>query len=508
MKCRLQSLLLQLVCSLIALSLLFSSCISEELTTSGKGTLNLYGTAPSTIDPALARGDDSIPYIVEIFGGLVYFDPDLNLLPDIAESWDKSSDSRIYTFHLRQGVKFHDGKEVKASDFKYSFERACDPATRSQTAETYLGDIVGVKEKLRSETNDISGIKVTDDYTLEITIDAPKEYFLSKLSYPVAFVVDKTNVESGKNWWQKPNGTGPFKVKEWQDGKLIKLERNDQYYLEPAKINKIVYRLWGGVPMMMYEVDEIDTTNVNLTDIARVLDPSNPLNKELYITPGFSLSYIGFNSTKPPFDDAKVRQAFSHALDKDKIVELVLKNTVRKADGILPPGMPGYNETVKGLSFNPVLARQLISESKYGNVSNLPPIRLTTAGLGTVSPIEAALVDMWRDNMGVEVTVRQLEPDRYYYVLLEEKDELFTSGWGADYPDPQNFLDILFHSGTEDNLGEYHNPEVDAILEKARVEQNYATRMNLYQQAEQLIVDNAACLQLFFDIDYTLIKKA
>ena len=507
MKGKLRSSLFLLICILILLPLVGSGCISgQPFGTSSQETLNLFGIEPSTLDPALARGSDSLEYIVEIFSGLVCFNADLELIPDIAQNWDKSSDGTTYTFHLRQGVKFHDGKEVTASDFKYSIERACDPVTASQTAETYLGDIVGASEMLQGKANEISGVKVVDDYTLQITIDAPKEYFLSKLSYPTSFVIDKDNVESGKNWWKNPNGTGPFKLKKWTEGNLITLERNDLYYLEPAKVRYVAYRLWGGVPMTMYENGEIDITDVYLGDIERVLDPFSPLNKELYITPGFSLSYIGFNSAKPPFDDAKVRQAFSHAIDKEKLIKLVLKDTVRRADGILPPGMLGYNKDIQGLDFNPDLAKQLIAESKYGNVSNLPPITLTTMGLGAVSSIDTALADIWRDNLGVNVEVRQLEPERYFYVLMQEKDEMFTFGWGADYPDPQNFLDILFHSGTEENVGEYSNPEVDTLLEKARVEQDSGVRMTLYQQAEQIIVNDSACLPLYFDIDYTLVK--
>jgi oligopeptide transport system substrate-binding protein len=237
-----------------------------------------------------------------------------------------------------------------------------------------------------------------------------------------------------------------------------------------------------------------------------VLDPSNPLNKDLSIIPGFSLYYIGFNSAKPPFDDTEIRQAFSYAMDKDKIVELALKGIVKEAEGILPAGMPGYNKDIQGLDFNVEQAKKLISESKYGNVSNLPPITLTTAGLGTVSNIEAALVDMWQHNLGVNVEVRQLIPDRYFSVIIDEKNEMFTYNWGADYPDPQNFLDVLFHSGTKNNVGEYSNPEVDGLLEEARVEQDSSVRMNLYQEAEQMIVGDAACLPLFFDVDYTLVK--
>ncbi|MCX5995736.1 MAG: ABC transporter substrate-binding protein, partial [Chloroflexi bacterium] len=193
MKSKLHLVLILIICLSIALPLLGSGCISQQ------GTLTLFGSGPLTLDPAMARESTSLEYIVEIFSGLVCFDPYLKLIPDIAESWDISSDGTIYTFHLRQGVEFHSGREVTANDFKYSLERVCDPATGSQTAETYLGDIVGVKEKLQGKANEISGIKVIDDYTLQITIDAPKEYFLPKLSYPTAFVVDKANVESGEN---------------------------------------------------------------------------------------------------------------------------------------------------------------------------------------------------------------------------------------------------------------------------------------------------------------------
>jgi len=500
---------LQIVCALVVLLSLATGCESEKpgpTDITSEGALTLFDVGPPTLDPALARSSTSLTYIVEIFSGLVSFDPELNLTPDIAKSWEISSDGKTYTFHLRDGVKFHNGKEVTASDFKYSIERACDPSTGSQTAETYLGDILGAKERLSGEAEEIRGIKVIDNHTLEITIDAPKEYFLSKLAYPAAFVVDQANVESGTYWWQNPNGTGPFQLKEWQEDDFIILERNSLYYLEPPKIEHVVYLLWGGVPMRMYERGEIDVTNVYLGDIERVLDPANPLNEELTIIPELSLFFIGFNSAKPPFDDAKVRQAFCYAIDKDKIARLVLKDLVNTADGILPPGMPGYNEDIQGLTFDPESAKQLLAESEYGDASNLPPIILTSSGRLSVSNLEAALVDMWRRNLGVEVEIRLLEPEKYPYLIMQEKDELFTLGWGADYPDPQNFLDVLFHSGTKDNIGEYSNSEVDALLEEARVEKDVTARMNLYQQAEQMIVNDAACLPLYFDVSYTLVK--
>ncbi|GAI33044.1 unnamed protein product, partial [marine sediment metagenome] len=153
--------------------------------------------------------------------------------------------------------------------------------------------------------------------------------------------------------------------------------------------------------MRMYETDEIDVTYVSLGDIERVLDPTNPLNKELVTAPELSLWYIGFNVTKPPFDDVKVRQAFCHAIDKDKIIDVVFKGAVRRADGILPPGMPGYNEQLEGLSFDVDRAKELIQQSKYKDISNLAPITFTTSGLGAISDLNEALIDMWRKNLGI-----------------------------------------------------------------------------------------------------------
>ena len=510
MRSKPKSKLLLITCCLLAIALLGSGCGTTEesgnAVVTGQGTLTLFGVSPTTLDPAVAREANSLEYIVEIFSGLVCFDPELKLVGDIAERWEKSGDGKTYTFYLRSGVRFHDGREVTAHDFRYSLERACDPATGSQTAATYLGDIVGVDERLGGIADEISGVTVISNNVLEIVIDDSKEYFLSKLAHPVAYVVDRNNVVSGVGWWKNPNGTGPFEVEDWQDDEFIVLQRNELYYDELPRVQHIVYRLWGGVPMMMYEAGEIDITDVYLGDIERVLDPTNPLNKELSITPGFGLYYIGFNSAKPPFDDVKIRQAFCYAIDKDKIVELVFKNMVQKADGIIPPGMPGYNEYIRGLDFDIGKAQKLIAESSYGDISNLPPIALTSSGRGSASDMEGALVDMWRRNLGVEVEVKLWQPEAYPYVIMEEKDELFTFGWVADYPDPENFCDVLFHSGTKDNIGEYSNRLVDTWLEDARVEQATVARMLKYNLAEQAIVDDAACLPLFFDVSYTLVK--
>ncbi|MBI4301793.1 MAG: peptide ABC transporter substrate-binding protein, partial [Chloroflexi bacterium] len=328
---------------------------------SGKGNeFTLLGADPPTLDPALSGDATSAEYIVHIFSGLVTINRQLEVEPDIAERWDVSPDGKIYTFYLRSGVKFHNGREVTAHDFKYSIERAADPATESTTADAYLGDIVGVKDKLSGKRKDVPGVRVIDDRTLEITIDAPKPYFLAKLTFPAAFVLDEATVKGKRTWTNNPNGTGPFKLGEWKKGEKLVLVSNENYYRGAPKVARVNFNLAGGSSMTMYENNEIDVTGVSLDDIERVLDPKDPLNKQLVTATTLDTFYVGFNNQMPPFDDVKVRQAFSYAVDKDAIIKTVLLGLYERADGILPPSMPGYNPNIKGLAYDPAKAKSLI----------------------------------------------------------------------------------------------------------------------------------------------------
>ncbi len=497
--------------TLLLLSLFVTGCPSRQETvpsyTVGGKTLNLYGTDPLTLDPAVTSEMTSNQYIRQIFSGLVRPDDNLEPTPDLAEGWGVSGDGRTYTFHLRRDAKFHDGRPVKAEDFQYSWQRAGDTATGSLTAATYLGDIVGVADVLAGRSKEISGVKVIDDYTLQVTIDAPKSYFLSKLTYPTAFVVDKANVASGSKWWRQPNGTGPFEFGQWSDNSLFVLKKSKNFYGKVAGVDFVIFHLWGGEPMSMYETGKIDVTNVSLDYIDRVTDRTGAFYQQLQIAPELSLSYIGFDTTKPPFDDANVRRAFSQAIDKDKLVNLVFKNTIPPAKGILPPTTPGFNDDLSGLNYDVALAKELIKASRYGDISLLPPITLTTSGWGgSISSGLEALVHEWQQNLGVEVKIRQLEPEMFLYHLGEEKNEMFDTGWVADYPHPHNFLDALFRSTSDTNYGGYHSQEVDTLLEKAAVEPDIELSLSLYQKAEQLVIDEAASLPLWFGLNYILVK--
>jgi len=467
---------------------------------------------PPTLDPHLTTDNVSGSLVNEIFGGLVTVDLDLKVVPDLAETIDLSADGRTYTFHLRRNARFHDGKPVTAQDAKWSLERVTDPATQAPVAAQYLGDIVGVTEKLSGSATTIEGVRVVDDQTLAITIDAAKAYFLAKLTYPTAFVLDRDNVEGlGEGWLRQPNGTGPFKLAEYQVGEILRLERNDNYHLKPAYLDEIEFILSGGTPMLMYENDEIDVTGVGIADLDRVLDPNEPLNAQLVTAPStFSVEYIGLNVDQPPLDDPKVRLALNLAIDRESISTLVLSNLRTPANGIIPPGFPSYNPDLRGYQYDLERARQLLQESEYGDdLENLPRITMNISGsFGANVPLDLEVIlDSWEQELGIQVDIQQTEWATFLQDLHARRYQMFVIAWGADYPDPENFLDILFHSGSDNNQTNYSNPEVDRLLEQARVEADQTRRFELYNRIEQMILDDAPWVPLWNSGEtYALVK--
>ncbi len=472
---------------------------------SGPGTLRLTGQRPLTLDPALAQDSVSWSYLIQIYSGLVRLNDKLEVVPDIARSWTTSDGGRMYTFELRDDVKFHDGRAVTAEDFKFSLERALDPATHSPTAATYLGDLVGARDRLAGKATTVAGITVVGPHTLRLTLDAPKTYFLAKLTYPTAFVLDERNVQAGGDWWKQPNGTGPFRLKAWDEGDQIVLVRNSSYYGGAPRLGEVDYYVGPERPIGLYQSGKLDVVGVGLGDLPRVTDPQGKLKSQLRITPQLSLWYLGFNVQQKPFDDPNVRLAFAYATNRRLLINGLYRGYRTEARGILPPGLPGFDSSFAGLPFDAQKAQDSLARSSYRSAAKLPPIVLST-GPGT-GAVAQGFARMYRQTLGVDVAVEVLQ-NTFYDDLREHRPQMYFVGWAADYPDPQDFLEILFEGGSDGNYSQYDNPEVNRILAAAAIETNAQTRLDLYRQVERLVVQDAPVIPLFYDTQYDLVRPA
>ena len=345
--------------------------------------------------------------------------------------------------------------------------------------------------KLNGRSDQISGLRAIDDHTLEVRLNAPVVYFLSKLAYPVAYVVDEDNVNQ-VNWEYRANGTGPFKLVTWEDDALLVLEQNEFYYGDLPQVQHVVYDLGPNLPLAQYETGEIDLIGIGGTTLERARDPNSQFYDQLQTGVSMCTSTIGLNSQLTPFDDARVRQAFNYALDKELLIDTFSNGNGLPATGPLPPGMPGFTGSSEGYPYNPERARQLLAEAGYANPADLPVLTYSASGYGDAGGYVTAVITLWQENLGVIIEPVVIEPFTYYDELYAGNvGHIYSSGWCADYPDPQNFLDILYHSTSRQNVGSYVNSEVDLLLEQARVERDSDERLTLYAEIERKIIEDA-----------------
>ena len=476
------------------------------------GVFRLLGRDPTTLDPALTTDSTAYEIVVELFSGLMSLtdDPNEPIVLDLAESFTVSSDGTVYRFVLREGLEFSDGSPVTAFDFKWSWERAALPETGSPIVKEFLGDIAGINEIVEGEATSADGITVIDDHTLEVRIDAPKPYFIAKLTYPVTFVVNRDNVESGgETWTDDPVGTGPFVLDSYEIGVSMVIARNEKYWDRRAFLDEVQFNLAGGSAMAMYENDEIDITGIPQSAFERVTDPAEPISKEVVeVPPDFVTSYVGFNVEQPPFDDVHFRRAMNYAVDKELIAEAVLQGRVRPAHGPIPPGFIGFNPDLEPLGFDVDKAVEELNMSKYADPETRPRIVLTAAGTGGSPPTWLqAVADMWARNLGVEIEFQEVEWATFLQEIDNFRLQVFTLAWSPDYPDPHTFVDVLFRSDSTINQTRYGNAEVDALLDEATTEPDPARRIQLYQEAEQIIVDEAAWVPMWWGSNGRILVK-
>ncbi|MFQ5988304.1 MAG: ABC transporter substrate-binding protein [Candidatus Methylomirabilales bacterium] len=457
---------------------------------------------PPSLDPVHITDTVSHAVASELFDGLVTFDRDLKIRPAIARRWDISEDGRTYTFELRRDVRFHNGRTVTAEDFRYSFEHLLNPATRSERT-WILEKLLGAQKFMAGKASTVRGIQVLGPHTLRLTLERPFAPFLALLAYPAASVVPREVVERwGRQFSSHPVGTGPFRFREWRHDDRVVVEANRDYFQGVPYLDRIVFRV---IPDAMTRFQEFRAGNLEHTDIPTGLfrvtlnDPS--LRQMLTSRPSLGINAVQFNLERPPFRGNRIlRQAFNYAVDKAAIAKVVLEGRVLPARSILPPGIVGHDSELRAYPYNREKAKRLLAEAGYKGGRGLPAITLYY-NTGLVNRKIAEFMQGSLREIGVAIELREMDWPAYLNLVDRGEVQLFRLGWLADYPDPENFLTVLFHSrniGSKGNLSRYANPQVDVLLDRGDESMDPAERVRLYQEAEQIILADAPWIFLHY----------
>ena len=451
-----------------------------------------------TLDPARTQGIASKIVINQIFDGLVRFDKEMNILPAIARSWRISDNGRLYTFYLRKGVRFHNGREVTAKDVVYSIERlartAISPASKERIR---LLSIVGGDAYLSGRSGHISGLRAINDYTVEIRLESPFAPTLSILGIVDTSIVPEEEVERG-GFGRHPVGTGPFRFVGWR-GREIMLERNPDYYLGSPSIDTLVFRAYPGP----------DDSGI-LGDLlkGRLENAVIPLNIgikslrergfKIIKRPGTKIHFYAFNTRLIPFNNKKVRQAIAYAIDRERIVKEAVNGRFILARGITPPGILGYNPSINGYDYNPDKARQLLNEAGYADGRGLPEIEFWTASSSPAAKKELEIVRENLSSIGIRMKVRYAPWHEFEKRFSKGRLPIFRLAFQLDFPDPEALYGYLFDSRGVNNYTFYKNPVVDRLLAEGRKEMDVIKRAEIYREVERIVLDDLPAIPLLF----------
>lgn len=449
---------------------------------------------PRSLDPALSTDVPTGRAVGYVFDGLVRFTPDAQVVPGLARSWDISTDGMTYTFHLRTGVKFHDGRPFSARNVIYSFQRVLDPKTKGGRGWP-LYPIDGAKAYADGKGRSIAGLTARDDSTIVIRLSEPFAIFPKLLAMPVAAIVPDS-VPS--NFGEHPIGTGPWKFVEWKHDDYLKFAANPDYFDGPPKADSLMARI---VPEPSTAVAEFESGNVDVLYVpegeTQNWEQTDEKKAMLESAPALRVFYIAINTTRGPLADKRVRQALNYATDAKGILDGIVSGRGNLAAGVIPPALPGGDSTRKGYTRDVAKAKQLLAEAGFPNgidielwSSQTPPF-----------PRIAQAVQANLKEAGVRVTLVQRDASSMREAARAGKTDMALKDWFADYPDAENFLYPLLHSankGVGGNVSFYSNPGYDRLVSEARREQDEAKRTALYSQADEIEYQDAPMIYLFF----------
>lgn len=467
---------------------------------------------PTTMDPGKVEDGDTIDLLQQVYEGLVGWDEKNQVSPRLATKWDISPDGRTYTFHLRTDAKFSNGQPVTAADFKWCMERNCAPAFHSQTGKEYLSDIVGVMDVVNGKATQISGLTAVDANTLRIQIDKARPYFLGKLTYPVAFVFygkvlkDPTKEMSDIS---EMVGTGGFKFSKVDVDSIVTMVANDLYYEGRPKLDGIERPYAGDAAtrLAMYKSGEADLVPLEREDAAAIKnDPQ--FGSQLKFFPRPAIFYVGINCNMvPALKQANVRRAIAMAIDRNEIVANELGGMNDVADCILPPSVFGHRDKVKSVPYDPEGAKRLLAQAGYPGGQGIPQLTMWFRNnRPDIRVVAQAVGQDLKKNLGIDVQFKAMEWAQYLATYDQKQIPFLHMRWSADYLDAQNFLSNLLASyGAENNIN-YSNPQFDALCRQADVSMDPAERLRLYGQAEDIALQDAPMIPIYFEKDADLVS--
>lgn len=466
------------------------------------GVLRLVQEAPRSLDPLV--GDsvyESLP-VNQVFDTLVDFDTSLNPVPGLAETWRISQDGIHYSFQLREGVRFHDGRDVTAGDVRFTLLRNLAPDAPSRSlAYTSLLAIEGAREFTAGERADVPGLRVVDPRTIEIHLSRPYVSFLEVLAMDALSVVPEHVVREIGNeaFGRGPVGTGPFRFEDWNENRLRLVNAGDHFRGAPLLDAVEIAFLgdeeddYGEARFFAGEVDLLEPSSESLSRLEA--DPTVRMRHYQEL----SLTFFGLNARQPPLDRPWIREAIARSIDRDALIA-ASPAVRREAAGILPPGLPGYSPELKSLPYDPDRAAALLSRHGHTGGAGLPPVRIAMPSMGP-----AALQVLETIRSGLEEIGLRLEVVPVTWLELSEQLEegtapTFLLGWVADRTDPDAFLRSLFAERGSANYFGYANAEVEKLLDQGTMERNPQQRTRVYRDLERKILADAPIVPLYHTV--------
>lgn len=495
---------------------------AAEGSTGGLNTLAVQiGPDPETIDPTLNSAIDGANLILYAFESLLTFDKDNKIVPGQAETYDVSDDGMTYTFHLRDGLKWSDGTDFTAEDFVYTFKRMADPQTAAPYGYDMLCMVKGYDEAANGNL-DALGVSAPDAKTFVVELGTPCVYFEKICASPTMSPVQKATIEANGDGWAVDAatyiGNGPYKIKEWVPGSFILYEKNPNYWNASAiTFDEIKFALMedSNASFSAYKTSELQM----IKDVPSEEVPSLLGGDDFMIDPIMGTYYISFNTKKEPFNNEKVREALSLAIDRKYIAETVTQGTYNPATNFVGPGISdaeagsSYEEVTlqnNGANFFNVdnydadlqKAKDLLAEAGYPDGKGFPTVEYMTNEAKYHKPIAEYLQSAWKE-LGVNVEIKIVEWGVFTPTRRNGDFEIARNGWVYDYDDPSNMLN-LFETSNGNNDGKYSNPEFDALVAKARNTADKAEHYALLHDAENLLLKDAAMAPLAYENDFWL----